>query len=90
MVVDAAVQARFAEAKGSTPVRFDARGTIDACSEKVLAALDRADFALPTPHLTAAPDWVIAVWDVANAYWNDPAMTPEEAISALKAAQTGF
>ena len=90
VVVDAAVQARFAEAKGSTPVRFDARGTIDVCSKKVLAALDRADFALPTPHLTAAPAWVTAVWDVANAYWNDPAMTPEQAIAALKAAQAGF
>jgi glucose/mannose transport system substrate-binding protein len=90
VVVDAGVQERFAAAKGSTPVRFDARGTIDSCSEKVLAALNRDDFARPTPHLTASPAWVAAVWDVANAYWNDPAMTPEAAIAALKAAQTAF
>ncbi len=90
VVVDADVQARFAAAKGSTPVRFDARGGADACSQKVLAALDRSDFARPTPHLTAPPAWIAAVWDIANAYWNDPSMTPEAAIAALKAAQTAF
>ena len=89
-VVDADVQARFAAAKGSTPVRLDAREAIDSCSKRVLEALDRADFALPTPHLTAAPAWVAAVWMVANDYWNDPTMTPDDAVAALKAAQTAF
>lgn len=89
-VVDAQVQARFAAAKGSTPVRLDAREAIDDCSRKVLEALDRPDFALPTPHLTASPAWVTAVWAVANAYWNDPSMTPAGAVAALKAAQAGF
>jgi len=90
LVVDTEVQARFADAKGSTPVRLDARGTSDACSQKALEALDRADFALPTPHLTASPAWIAAIWTVANDYWNDPSMTPADAIAALKAAQTGF
>ena len=90
VVTDAEVQARFAAAKGSTPVRLDARGAIDACSKKVLEALDRADFALPTPHLTASPAWVQAVWGVANLYWNDPSMTPADGVAALKAAQTAF
>ena len=89
-VVSAEVQARFAAAKGSTPVRFDARLDIDSCSKKVLDALDQDDFAVPTPHLTASPSWVAAVWTVANAYWNDPAMTPEDAVSALKAEQAGL
>lgn len=89
-VVNAEVQARFAAAKGSTPVRFDARRDIDSCSKKVLDALDQGDFAVPTPHLTASASWVASVWAVANAYWNDPAMTPEDAVSALKAEQTAF
>jgi glucose/mannose transport system substrate-binding protein len=89
-VVDPEVQARFAAAKGSTPVRLDARGGIDSCSRKALEALDRDGFALPTPHLTASPAWISAVWTVANDYWNDPAMTPAEAVAALKAAQTAF
>ena len=90
LVVDAQVQARFAAAKGSTPVRLDAREGIDSCSRKVLEALDKADFALPTPHLTASPAWIAAVWAVANDYWNDPTMTPADAVAALKAAQTAF
>ena len=85
-LVDPDVQARFAAAKGSTPVRLDMRQAIDVCSQKVLTALDEADFARPTPHLTAPPSWVIAVWGVANSYWNDPAMTPADAIAGLKAA----
>lgn len=90
VVVDAEVQARFAAAKGSTPVRLDARGAIDSCSRKALEALDRDDFALPTPHLTASPAWIAAVWAVANDYWNDASMTPADAVAALKAAQTAF
>ncbi|WP_332701720.1 ABC transporter substrate-binding protein [Devosia sp.] len=86
-IVDSTIQTRFAAAKGSTPVRLDAHVAINACSQKVLAALDRPDFALPTPHLTASPALVAAVWDVANRYWNDPLMPPAAAIAALKAAQ---
>lgn len=89
-VLDPAVQARFAAAKGSTPVRLDARDGLDICSDKVLAALDRRDFALPTPNLTASPAWIGAIWAVANAYWNDPTRTPADAVAALKAAQTAF
>ncbi|KQX38856.1 hypothetical protein ASD04_09415 [Devosia sp. Root436] len=90
VLLDADVQARFAAAKGSTPVRPDARAGIDSCSKKVLEALNRGDFALPTPHLTALPAWVAAVWTVANTYWNDPTMTPADGVAALKAAQTAF
>lgn len=90
LVVDAEVQARFAVAKGSTPVRLDAGGAIDSCSRKALEALDRADFALPTPHLTAPPAWIAAVWAVANQFWRDADMTPADAVAALKAAQTAF
>lgn len=89
-VVDPQVQARFAAAKGSTPVRLDARDAIDLCSKTVLEALDRPNFAVPTPHLTASPAWVSAVWVVANTFWNDPTMTPAEGVAALKAAQMGF
>lgn len=89
-VVDPQVQARFAAAKGSTPVRLDARDAIDSCSTTVLEALDQPNLAVPTPHLTASPAWVAAVWAVANRFWNDPAMTPAEGVAALKAAQMAF
>ncbi len=90
VVLDPVVQARFAAAKGSTPVRLDARGEIDSCSKMALSALERADITLPTPHLTASPAWIAAVWAVANAFWNDAAMTPGDAIAALKVAQVAL
>lgn len=91
IVVDPQIQSLFAAAKGSTPVRLDARQNLDGCSTAVLAALDRPDFALPTPHMTAPPDRIRAIWAVANSFWNDPAMTPEMAVAALrgKAAELG-
>jgi glucose/mannose transport system substrate-binding protein len=86
-VVDPDIQARFAIAKGSTPVRIDAQAGIDSCSQTVLAALDRPDFAVPSPHMRTPPDRVVALWAVFNAFWNDPAMTPEAAIAALRAVR---
>lgn len=86
LAVDPEVQADFARAKGSTPVRLDARETTDQCSLYVLDALHRPGFALPTPHLTASPDWIASVWVVAEDFWADPAITPEMAIAALRDA----
>ena len=86
IMIDPQVQADFAAAKGSTPVRLDARAGVDACSQKLLTALDRPDFAQATPHLTAPPEWIDAIWTVANAYWDDATMTPDQAIAQLKAA----
>ncbi|HEV7346664.1 MAG TPA: ABC transporter substrate-binding protein [Devosia sp.] len=89
-VVDAGVQSRFAAAKGSTPVRLDARGSVDHCSGIVLGALEQDGFAVATPHMTTPSRWLAAVWAVASAVWNDESMTPADAVDALKAAQTAF
>lgn len=84
-VVDKAVQARFAAAKGSTPVRLDV-GESDGCSHTILQALYRPDFAVPTPHLTADQGWLDAIWGVTAAYWNEPSMTPDQGVASLKSA----
>lgn len=89
LMVDPAIQRRFAAAKGSTPVRRDSLGATDGCSQLVVEALEREGFALPTPRATAAPGWVEAVWAVASAFWNDPTMSPEAATAGLEAAFAG-
>ena len=86
LAVDQTVQAEFARAKGSTPIRMDARGQLDHCSHLVLGALERPGFAVPTPHLIAPPEWIEAVWSVAAEFWADRQMTPEDAINALRIA----
>jgi len=85
-VVDAGVQVSFARAKGSTPIRPDARGAIDDCSRLVLALIEQPGYGVLTPHLSTKPAWVTAIWDVTTRFWTTPSMTPPEAIAVLHAA----
>lgn len=85
--VDPQVQADFAKAKGSTPMRTDApMDGIDECSVKVLDYLKSGKPAFPTPHNTADADWLSSSWDVMFQFWSDPSMTDDDAIAKLKDA----
>ncbi len=85
VVTDPQIQADFAAAKGSTPVRLDApKDQLDACSEIVLAALDNPEIQYQNPHNTVDADWQSAIWTTMNAFWADPAMTTDEVIAELK------
>ena len=91
VTVDPRVQAAFAIAKGSTPVRLDARGDIDSLLPF------RARCARPARFRPAHPPSDRAtrmdqhsVWDVAGAFWITPEMTPDQAaIAALRAVYGG-
>lgn len=85
VVVDPNVQADFAKAKGSTPVRLDAPADqLDACSKEVLAALADETKQVPNPHNTVNPDWMNSMWVVLFNFWSDPTMTTDAAIAELK------
>jgi glucose/mannose transport system substrate-binding protein len=85
VVTDPKIQADFAAAKGSTPVRLDApRDQLDACSEVVLAALDNPEIQFQNPHNTVDADWQSAIWTTMNAFWANPSMTTDEVIAELK------
>jgi glucose/mannose transport system substrate-binding protein len=84
VVLDPAVQAEFAAAKGSTPTRLDAQGEVDVCSQYVLGVLEDAERQVPNPHSTVDADWQSSMWDVLFNYWSDPEMTADEAISQLQ------
>ncbi|TNC64199.1 ABC transporter substrate-binding protein [Rubellimicrobium roseum] len=84
VVLDPAVQAEFAAAKGSTPTRLDAVGEVDVCSQYVLDVLEDPARQVPSPHSTVDADWMSSMWDVLFTYWSDPEMTADEAIEQLK------
>src|SRR5690606_2373115 len=85
VVTDPVIQANFAAAKGSTPVRLDApKDQLDACSEVVLEALDNPDIQHQNPHNTVDADWQTSIWQTMNAFWAHPSMTTEQAIEQLK------
>lgn len=85
VVLDPAIQADFALAKGSTPVRLDAPADkLDDCSKEVLGALADVSKQVPNPHNTADEDWRTAIDIVSFNYWSDPNMTTESALEELK------
>ncbi len=84
-VLDPAVQAKFALAKGSTPVRLDAPADqLDDCSKEVLNALNDTHKQVPNPHNTADEDWRTALDIVSFNFWSDPNMSVDDAVAALK------
>jgi glucose/mannose transport system substrate-binding protein len=85
VVLDPVVQANFAKAKGSTPLRLDApKDQLDACSAEVLNALSDPNKQVPNPHNTVNEDWMNSMWVVLFNFWSDPSMTTEQAIEELK------
>lgn len=85
VVLDPAEQAKFAAAKGSTPVRLDAPAeSLDACSTEVLRILEDPAQQVQNPHNTADADWQNSIWNVVFNFWSDPGMSVEDAIAEMK------
>ena len=83
-VLDPGAQAKFAAAKGSTPVRLDAPAeSLDACSTEVLRILEDPAQQVQNPHNTADADWQDSIWNVVFNFWSDPNMTVEDAIAQM-------
>ena len=84
VVLDPTEQAKFAAAKGSTPVRLDAPAeSLDACSTEVLRILEDPAQQVQNPHNTADADWQDSIWNVVFNFWSDPNMTVEDAIAQM-------
>jgi glucose/mannose transport system substrate-binding protein len=84
VVLDPAEQAKFAAAKGSTPVRLDAPAeSLDACSTEVLRILEDPAQQVQNPHNTADADWQDSIWNVVFNFWSDPNMSVEDAIAEM-------
>lgn len=85
VVVDPAVQAEFALAKGSTPVRLDApESALDACSTEVLHILSDPAHQVQNPHSMSDADWQNSIWDVVFNFWSDPTITVDDAIAQMQ------
>jgi glucose/mannose transport system substrate-binding protein len=85
VVLDPETQAKFAAAKGSTPVRLDAPAeSLDVCSTEVLRILEDPARQVQNPHNTADADWQDSIWNVVFNFWSDPNMSVEDAIAEMK------
>lgn len=85
VVVDPQIQAEFAAAKGSTPVRLDApESALDACSTEVLHILSDPAHQVQNPHSMSDADWQNSIWDVVFNFWSDPTITVDDAIAQMQ------
>ena len=84
-VVDPAVSAAFAAAKGSSPVRLDVNmDELDECSQNVIQAVSDPGLGFVTPHNTADSDWIDAIWNAMFNYWSDDGVAADQVIEDLK------
>jgi glucose/mannose transport system substrate-binding protein len=66
-------QIKFAEKKGSIPVRLDVdTSSLDACARKASGWIRDANAQVPANEMLSPPALTGAVEDLISQYWNDP------------------
>jgi glucose/mannose transport system substrate-binding protein len=87
LTVDPTINAAFAAKKGCSPVRTDVDpSSIDACNKVVLDTLKDPSMQHSNPFNTADADWYRTIWDVADKFWNNPNMTPDQGVAEFQRA----
>jgi glucose/mannose transport system substrate-binding protein len=77
-------QIKFAEKKGSIPVRLDLdAGSLDICARKAAGWIHDANAQVPANEMLSPPALTGAVQDLISQYWNDPNMTPDAFIAKV-------
>lgn len=75
---------QFSIIKGCTPVRLDATKGIDKHAKMVLEALGKKNFGYPVRNITMNNDFAGAYANLADKFWNTPAMTADDFIKELQ------
>ncbi len=75
---------QFSIIKGCTPVRLDATKGIDKHAKMVLEALGKKNYGHPVRNITMNNDFAGAYANLADKFWNTPAMTADQFIKELQ------
>jgi glucose/mannose transport system substrate-binding protein len=77
-------QIKFAEKKGSIPVRLDVdTSSLDVCARKASGWIHDASAQVPANEMLSPPALTGAIQDLISQYWNDPNMTADAFISRV-------
>jgi glucose/mannose transport system substrate-binding protein len=77
-------QIKFAEKKGSIPVRLDVdTSSLDICARKASGWIHDGSAQVPSNEMLSPPALTGAVQDLISQYWNDPNMTADAFISRV-------
>ena len=91
IMLEPETQIKFAQKKGSIPVRLDLdSSSLDVCAQKAMKWLADKSQQVPSQEMLSPPALTGAMEDAISQYWNTPTMTPEafatKVASILKAA----
>jgi glucose/mannose transport system substrate-binding protein len=75
---------QFSIIKGCTPIRLDATKGIDKHAKMVLEALGKKNYGHPVRNITMNNDFAGAYANLADKFWNTPAMTADQFIKELQ------
>jgi len=71
-------QIRFAQKKGSIPVRLDLdSSSLDVCAQKAMKWLADKNQQVPAQEMLSPPALTGAIEDAISQYWNTPSMTAD-------------
>jgi glucose/mannose transport system substrate-binding protein len=77
-------QIKFAEKKGSIPVRLDVdTSSLDVCARKASGWIHDATTQVPANEMLSPPALTGAIQDLISQYWNEPNMTVDAFISRI-------
>ncbi len=77
-------QIKFAQKKGSIPVRLDLdTSSLDACARKASGWIHNASAQVPANEMLSPPALTGAIEDLISQYWNDPSMTTDGFITKV-------
>jgi glucose/mannose transport system substrate-binding protein len=82
VLLDPETQLRFAQKKGSVPIRQDIDvSSLDPCARKAMASLANPAHQVPSVEMLATPSLNGALEDVISVFWNTPAMAVPDFIA---------
>ena len=82
-------QIKFAQKKGSIPVRLDVDTTsLDVCARKAAGWIHDASAQVPANEMLSPPALTGAVEDLISQYWNDRTMTTDTFIAKVAGTLT--
>ena len=87
VMLDPETQIKFAQKKGSIPIRIDLEsGALDVCAQQAMKMLADKSQQVPAQEMLTSPALTGAVEDVISQYWNNPSQTADAFVGRFAAA----
>ena len=84
MLLEPETQIKFAQKKGSIPVRLDVdTASLDACARKASGWIHDASAQVPANEMLSPPALTGAIEDLISQFWNDPNLSVDTFVTRV-------